>query len=351
VRLHRADDSERQSHKLTALEKDAEGTWISIPEGFSIGDEVYLIQSKAGFFPKKPFFHPVLPRNLDSYSHAPGHDSAPVFSLPVEKTEKKRKKFPPGMYVQISQVEDLYMIQSVRPERVLLDYTRKTAEHLLGDRPGPLPFSPQELILVLDPYFPQDMEPTFAEEIPALRELGYRCFVVNNLGHFSYFRSGEEDLIAGPYLYVFNRWANKFIADLGIRYFVSPLENNRQNLERTVEPNRRGFAFIPVFGYPALFRLRADLRGIYDFGGFSDSRGQRFFLENERDGSIVTPERPFSIVDKIPFLQEAGFERFIVALKRMKKKDYKEVMQAVAKAAPLPNISRFNWKDGFYRSD
>ena len=64
------------------------------------------------------------------------------------------------------------------------------------------------------------------------------------------------------------------------------------------------------------------------------------------------PEKPFSITDKVPFLREAGFGRFIIDLSgpALKKADYRDVMRAVKEGVPLPGISRFNWKNGFYQN-
>jgi putative protease len=186
-------------------------------------------------------------------------------------------------------------------------------------------------------------------------EEGYRQFVVNNPGHFSYFRGGA-DVIAGPYLYTFNRWAVSFVSALGADYFVSPLENNRQNLEKTVDASRRSHTFVTVFAWPALFRIRSNLKGVYGFNRFSDSRGEEFRLAAGDEGTLVYPERPFSIVDKIPFLQTAGFGRFILDLSRgsgqsLKKNQYRDLMKSVKDVTPLPDVSRFNWKDGFFHQE
>jgi putative protease len=344
VRLHRADDSDRSSHKLSAVE---EGPWISIPEGFNAGDAVYLIQTKT----MSRRYPPVIPRNTSSFRRAPGRDRAPPPAKFPALRQKKNQDFPQGLYGAVSRTEDLYLLQSDRPVKVMLAYTRKTAAYLLGEKPL-LPFSPEELILTLDPYFPQAQEKVLGEEIPLLIRLGYRRFVVNNPGHFSYFRNTGVSLIAGPYLYVFNQWANAFTASLGTDFFISPPENNRQNLERTLEAGRRWPVFITVFSYPALFRIRADLGKLYPFEDFSGSRGERFRLICNQDGSLVYPQKPFSIVDKIPFLMEAGFSRFILDFSGppLKKADYKDLMRAVKNAAPLPNTSRFNWKDGFFQA-
>ncbi|MCL2127457.1 MAG: U32 family peptidase, partial [Treponema sp.] len=111
--------------------------------------------------------------------------------------------------------------------------------------------------------------------------------------------------------------------------------------------------FVPVFAWPPLFRIRANLGHVYGFSSFSDNRGENFSLSCGSDGSRVFPEEPFSITDKIPFLKEAGFRRFIIDLsgRSLKKSDYRDLMRAVDSGAPLPRISRFNWKNGFFSGE
>ena len=64
----------------------------------------------------------------------------------------------------------------------------------------------------------------------------------------------------------------------------------------------------------------------------------------------MIPGQPFSIVDKIPILQASSFKRFILDFRgrRLRKKDYRDIMDALRNQRPLPNASRFNWKDGFF---
>jgi putative protease len=352
VRLHRRNDSERKTHKIGAVTDAGPGRWISIPEGFEPGDSVYLIQTR-GMSARYP---PIIPRDLENCRRTPGRDNAPDLSLPPLK--RRDRPFPEGIYAAVSRPEELYIVQSVRPVRVLLGYSRLTARRLLADDGQALPFNAGEIIIALDPFFPQSMDGDLEEDIGRLRERGYHQFVLNNPGHYSYFRaSGPKekpaDLIAGPYLYTFNRWALSFISSLGTDSFISPLENNRQNLERTVETGRRGSAFITVFAYPALFRIRQDLQGMYGFRKMEDNRGEVFRLLHGAEGSLVVPERPFSIIDKIPFLKEAGFRRFILDFSGppLRKKDYKDIMAALGSGYPLPNTSRFNWKDWFYHEE
>ena len=386
IRLHRARGSgggaapDRLSHKLTFAEDAPNGgCWISVPPGFGPGDTVYLIQTRA----TGRRYAPVITRGLKDSSRGPGRDKAPP---PQEKADitgsrnRSRNKdaadFPPGFYVKVSRIEDLYIVQSVRPVKAILPYSRKLSRRLLGGQEKPLPFPARDIILSLAPFFPQENEAQTAADIPALIEKGYTRFIINNLAQFSLFRGGAfragEDgknrplLAAGPWLYTYNAWAWDFIAKCGAEYCVSPLENNRQNLERCF-PQAEYFAgrktksrcgagarsrvFVTIFSRPGLFHMRPNLGRLYDFTNFYDSRGEAFKLSPSPEGSFVYPQTPFSIVDKTPFLREAGFSRFILDFSSgaLKKTEYREIMEMADRAAPLSGTSRFNWKNGFFR--
>ena len=362
IRLHKSDDSARVSHKLQHVETVKNGYWLSIPDGFDLGDRVYLIQTRG----MSKRYRAITSADAKG-SRGPGHEKAPVPMVvigakhsggssaknqPVKKS-RSSTVFPEGLYVAVSRVEDLYVVQSSRPEKVILDLNSKTARHLLEGL-QPLPFKPADIILSLDPYFPQTTAQALADKILELVDLGYQQFMVNNPGHFPLFKDvrTEVKIIAGPWLYMFNTWALSFVASLGVEGFVSPLENNRQNLERTLDNRQllKDRVFVPIFAWPPLFHIRANLGKQYDFKVFSDSRGENFLLTNGNEGSRVFPAKPFSITDKLSFLQDSGFRRFIVDLSGLplKKNDYKDLMRAISKGTPLPKMSRFNWKDGFF---
>jgi putative protease len=369
IRLHRRNDGERVSHKLRYAQAAGDGSvpggyWLSIPGGFGKGDRVYLIQTRSLSKRRKP----VIAHNAQKGGREPGFETAPfpVIEPPAALNRKgKAAPFPDGLYVAVSRINDLYIVQSSRPEKVMLSLTHKTARYLLSEESKPpLPFKPADMILVLDPFFPQTASEELSAIIRPLADIGYRQFVINNLGHLSLFRDIRSDvqLVAGPWLYIFNSWALAYIVSLGVDGFFSPLENNRQNGERTLGTDSRqslrsvdlrARAFIPVFASPPLFRIRADLAPLYDFERFYDNRGEQFSLLTGEEGSVVIPEKQFSITDKIPFLKEAGFRRFVIDLcgPPLKKTVYKDLMRAVHNGMPLPRISRFNWKNGFFNND
>jgi len=403
VRIHHSDDSGRVSHKLTFAEKTgtgggtaANGFWISAPDG-ALGDNVYLIQTKE----MSKRYAPVITHA--SGGKGPGREKAPAVQIVLARREEtggngtsRAKKneggFPEGLYIAVSRPEDLFIVQSSRSllaanfpsQKAMLALSRKNAKYLLAEN-KPIPFKASEIILTLEPWFPQSdagyENEVIAKEIKLLYEKGYHQYVVNNPGHFSMFRELDKArLIAGPWLYTFNSWALSFVAGLGVDGFVSPLENNRQNLERTVMQSlpfgagSRGDKtgkkrlpaakfpahgknalhskfFITVFAWPPLFNIRENLKPVLDFDLFSDNMNENFSLITGDEGSRVTPCKHFSIIDKIPFLKEAGFGRFIIDLSGasvLKKSEYRDLMRSVDESAPLPNSVRFNWKDGFF---
>ena len=380
VRIHRSDDSERITHKLAFAKKDAGSLaancfWISAPEG-SPGDHVYLIQTKE----MRKRYPPVITHN--AIGRGPGREKAPFPNIKTMRHEAQTKHgepFPEGLYIAVSRHEDLYILQSSRPQRVMLSLSQKNTKYLLSENKPPMPFKPAEIILMLDPWFPQKIAAyetgKLADNIEKLIKKGYLQFMLNNPGHFSLFKGHEKvKLIAGPWLYMFNSWSLSFVSSLGVDGFVSPLENNRQNLERTCseasgtpkvktrnnektgnkkQPKKSTIFskfFITVFAWPPLFNITSNLGPVLNLHSFADSKDDIFKIETSQEGTRVYPEKYFSIIDKIQFLKEAGFGRFIIDLSGvvLKKQNYRDIMRAIKENAPLPHSSRFNWKDGFF---
>ncbi|MCL2832618.1 MAG: U32 family peptidase [Treponema sp.] len=369
IRIHRADDTLRVSHKITEVEDEAgeiKSRWVTIPPDFRAGDSVYLIQTKSMTkrYPK------IINIKPESNVRGPGRDrAAPPMPPPepgrqhsgnetggaVKKTGRKTADLGEGIYVQVSRVEDLYTLQSRRPVKAILSWNHRLYTRLTGKNKADLPFDTHDLIISLDPFLPQNLEAELAQDMAGLADRGFKYFIMNNPGHFSIFKNlakKEITLIAGPWLYFFNSWAQSFLKANGSSYFVSPLENNRQNLERTFgSPAGRRQVFITVYSRPPLFRIRSSLGSLYNFKKLRDSQDEGYMPVSSPAGTLVYPERFFYIADKIPFLKEAGFKRFIVdwSSEPVNKTEYRELMNAAGTDAVSHGASRFNWKDGFYR--
>lgn len=345
IRLHKKDDTGRESHKVRFLDIDSKGNrWIDIPANFSSGDSVYLLQTKSM---SKRYQH-VLPNDLSKFYRQPQDEQLPVLDLtPVEKNELSY--FPEGIYIQVSSIEDIFIVQAAHPVRLILELNNSTVKDLLQSKTV-LPMSKKQIILSLDPFCPAGIETELQDSILKLIELGFKTFIANNIAHIAMLKGKGVNVIAGPYLYTFNRWAVSWLENQNIGAFISPFENSRHNLEDCYESQFRQRVLVPIFAYPALFRIRFKLPDDYNFSYVSDKEGVSFIVNSTNEGSVVMPESPFSILGKTDFLASIGFKRVLIDFSKIKvqKTFFKKVYQALLKKQVLLGTFRFNWKDGFY---
>lgn len=345
IRIHKKDDTGRVSHKIRSVEVEDDGKrWIDIPAGYSVGDSVYLLQIKSS----SKRYSRVVTADLSKYRKQPKDELLPILDLtPV--AQKELQYFPDGVYVQVSSIADVFIVQGLNPVRVILEYNSETSYDLLNHKTV-LPFSKKQLYISLDPFCSALQEDKLKEELSTLIDDGYTNFVVNNLAHIQMLKKKNVNMIAGPYLYTFNRWAVSWLENQNIGAFIMPYENSRRNLEATYDENVRSRVLVPVFAYPALFRMRFKLPSDYDFTYFEDKEETVFKVNSTPDGSFVMPEQPFSILDKVNFITSSGFKKVLIDFSKTKvtRGQIKAITTSMAKSQPLPDVSRFNWKDGFY---
>ena len=127
IRLHRKDDSGRESHKVRVVKQDAKGdTWIDVPLGFTVGDSVYLLQTKS----MSKRYKRVLPVDLSKCRRQPGPERLPILDL----TELKKNEllwFPEGLYVEVSTASDAHAVQILHPVRLIMEINNESLNDLL----------------------------------------------------------------------------------------------------------------------------------------------------------------------------------------------------------------------------
>lgn len=353
IRLHKKDDTGRESHKVRIITTDAKGNrWIDIPLGFTRNDTVYLLQTKA----MSKRYKRVLPPDLSRFRKQPGDGRLPLLDLtPVKKNTLSW--FPEGLYIAVSTIADMHVVQSAHPVRVLLELNSETEYDLLHkDLPEkPLvPMSKKSVFILLDPYIPQGKSEHLKEVLETLVEKGWTNFVVNNLSHIALLRGKKVNMIAGSYLYTFNKWAVSFLENQDIMALIPPVEIASDNLEKVFRsPEERSRVLLTVFSYPVLFRMRFKLPESYDFTFFTDKEGLAFKVNSTADGSFVMPELPFSLIDRLERIKNTGWKRTLIDFTktRVLKGDIRTMTELMRKHDGIPGSSRFNWKDGFYNPE
>jgi putative protease len=259
---------------------------------------------------------------------------------------------PAGFYVLVGKVADLHAALAANPQKAMIHFDKLNAESMRKNE-STLPYKRDRLVLWLDPYFPEADASWLEQEIEYWISRGIKYFVANNLGHLGILRGKGITLIAGPWLYAFNLWSAAFLLDQGVRFIVPPLEISKQNLMRIAEAIPPGTFFPMVFSFPQLFTIRGDLAKTHGADQFTDRDGMGFTLNSRRDYNVLVPERPFSIIDRTPFLRKERIEKFILDLSNASPNRgfFRDIAKAAAEARVVPDASRFNWKDGFYNED
>ena len=374
VRIHKKDDSGRESWKIQDIIESKSGAWLQLPADSGKGDSVYLLQTKAM---TKRYPH-LLPASLEKYRRQPNDEALPMLTLeagfptlgvtnkaapataasstPVKKSLAKKPAdiFPEGLYVQVSSIADLHTILADKPVRVIINLNEDTYPALSGQQSKqqvkPLPFPKREIFISLDPFVPQEQEPILTEQLEQLTARGYTQFIVNNPAHISMLRNKKNFLVAGPYLYTFNCWAVSWLQDNGICAYIPPAESSQANIETVFAPELRPQVLLPLFSYSVLFRMRFTLPKSYNFLYFSDKQGETFRAFSTPSASFVLSDKPFSVVDRYHALQHHQFSRFLLDFSHttVERRAYRFILQSLRSGTPLPDSVRFNWKEGFY---
>lgn len=347
LRIHRSDDSGRITAKVREVLSQPNGMLVKFEGDWRQNDEVYLVQTKS----LSRRYKPVMPGSLDRFRKFPSYDTAPHVGYP-SVPRGTQPALEEGMYVLVGKVADLHAALALRPRKGMIVFDKLNAEALRKNETT-LPFKKGNLILWLDPYYPEGDAAWLEPELEYWISKGVATVVANNLAHFSLLRGKGLSVIAGPWLYTFNRWSASFLMEQGATMLIPPLEISKQDLGRVAE-GLPGQAVAPVvLSAPPLFRIRGDLSARYDSDRFTDRDGETYRLIGRRDYSVLVSDRLFSLIDRIPYLKSEGMGAFILDLSNIDPTRglYRDISRAVDDARQLPETVRFNWKDGFWSDE
>lgn len=347
IRIHRSDDSGRITAKVKGVRSVLNGMLLKFEGDWRQNDDVYLIQTAS----MARRYKPVLPHNLDRFRIFPSRDVAPKpeFTFP---SKKEGSGLPEGFYALVGKVADMHAVLAANPKKAMIVFDKLNAESMRKNE-STLPYKRDRLIPWLDPYLPESDSAWLEPELDYWISRGVKYIVVNNLAHLGFLRGKPVEIIAGPWLYSFNLWAAAFLFDQGVTWIIPPMEISKQNLQRITERIPPQAMMPVVFSYPSLFRIRGDLSSKYETAGFSDRDGTSYNLIGRREYNVLAPDKPFSILDRTPFLRKEQFDKFLLDLSNANpaRGMFRDVAKAAAEARVLTDTTRFNWKDGFYNDD
>lgn len=190
---------------------------------------------------------------------------------------------------------------------VILQLTRK--EWLVFNADVPAIKKNKEKIFVELPKFIPEKKISFYKAIALkLFNAGFTSFFISHISQLMILPKGSK-IYSNENVYAFNDAAIKFLKDEGIKNFIYPLETDIANLGKGSDRN----GIIPLFYFPHLFYSRMPVKLSKD-KTFSDSTGQKYFKHIKDGMTIITPDKPVSIIQYREKIERYGFGRFLIDL-------------------------------------
>ena len=204
-------------------------------------DLVYLVQSQVHGPPLRP-----CPSRATSRATAssPATSRAPeleIASIRPRPSWRPPSALPEGSTPWSAGPGDLHILNAARPRKAMLLFNRANAEVMRREEKDAAlqARQPRPLARSLLPRGRRRVARPPSSSTGSAGASG--IFVANNPGHLGLLRGlGHEAkealaIVAGPYLYAFNRWAASFLLEEGARFIVPPLEISKQDFQRVAE--------------------------------------------------------------------------------------------------------------------
>ena len=189
----------------------------------------------------------------------------------------------------------------------------------------------------------------FREAVRQLVEWEFRCFRLNNLGHFPLF-DGFEDLrlSAGYRLFSLNSQALLAWRELGLAEATLYIEDDRENLGEILRREAGIETTLTVYGPVPLITSRIPIRGVRADSPVLSDRGEAYRVDGRSGLTVLTAENDFSLLGHLAELQSMGCSRFTLDLSHLGpfSPEGKRVLDACKKGVDIPGSSSFNYTTG-----
>lgn len=192
---------------------------------------------------------------------------------------------------------------------------------------------------------------SYREAAAQLVSRGFCRFRLNNLSHFELFEHPAElDLSTGYRLFSLNSQAMTAWRELGVRETVLYLEDDRENLRQLLarQQDDAGDAAVTLYGAVPLITSRIRIGGLRPGSRLESDRGDGYWVEQRSGLTVLRAERDFSLLERLPELQQMGCRRFIIDLSHLGpfSPRGKQVLEAFRRGQGVAGTSPFNYEAG-----
>ena len=197
------------------------------------------------------------------------------------------------------------------------------------------------------PYIDETSLPLYKETAAELTRKNKKFFL-NNIAHFSLFKSGKPELYASNFLHALNSFSAAFLFKKGIKDFVFSVEDDIKNIAELSKSGLSQKGIFYISGFPVLavsaMSLHEDLRQNETIHSQKDS----FRLLRSGTKTLVLPQYPVMLFNKKQTLKKTGVGKFLIDLSFIvPDKNYLSyILDAFNGKKPLQNECEFNFDRG-----
>ncbi|MGE4542607.1 MAG: U32 family peptidase [Pedobacter sp.] len=260
----------------------------------------------------------------------------------VPATGQKRQ-----ITVAIDRMRDSHLLNDPLVDRIMLPLTTSNVQQLgQGQR-----LNGREARVIWDvPFVLLGQE--WQECLSAVRFLvsrGFCTFRLNNLGHFPLFDGLEGlTLLSGWRLFSLNSQAALAWGELGVTEATLYLEDDRANLAAILQHDSGLETNLTVYASVPLITSRIPLRGLRSDSPVLSDRDDAYRVDQRGGQTVVSSATDFSLLGRLPELENMGFHRFIIDLSHVGPFSVqgKQVLDAVRRGSNIAGTSDFNFERG-----
>jgi putative protease len=151
--------------------------------------------------------------------------------------------------------------------------------------------------------------------VERLLEMGFTCFRLNNIAHFSLFTEIlDVQLIAGSWLYTLNSQTVSAMRALGCKKYCLSIEDDKENIRLLLHKGQAEL-LLTVYGAIDLFTSRIPAPVKEKECTLENDKGEQFYLKESGGLTITRAAKPFSLIGSLKELQGMSLNNFVLDMR------------------------------------
>ena len=199
----------------------------------------------------------------------------------------------------------------------------------------------QKIWIELPPFVSETQIERVRKYCATLAQKGLNRFVLSHLSQAEMLPP-QSRFATNELVYAYNDAAAAWLMQQGTEWFISPVENEYENLLTGACRN----IVVPVYFRPRLFTSRMPVK--LPTNQFTDERKNRYQRHRLNGLTIITPEQPVCITQYANKLRGKGFSRFLIdiSFEKPDNNHLARLLKLLATSEGIQGTSAFNFKKG-----